>query len=65
MAQITEIPELRPPVHALRAYDAIHLASAGTLREKIAVPVSFASWDWQLYIAAGREGLNPVHIRQR
>ncbi len=51
--------------HALRACDTIHLASAGTLREKIAEPVSFASWNSKLEIAARREGLNPVHIRQR
>ena len=43
--------------HALRAYDAIHLASAKILREKLAEPVSFASWDARLVAAARKEGL--------
>jgi hypothetical protein len=51
--------------HALRAYDAIHLASAGTLREKIAEPLSFASWDSKLEIAARREDLDLVRIREK
>lgn len=43
--------------HALRAYDAIHLASAKILREKLAEPVFFASWDARLGAAARKEGL--------
>ena len=44
--------------HALRAYDAIHLASAKILREKLAEPVFFASWDARLTVAARKEGLD-------
>ena len=50
-------------VHKLRAYDAIHLASASIFREKIEDTVSFASWDFQLQAAALREGLDLVNIR--
>jgi predicted nucleic acid-binding protein len=41
--------------HALRAYDAVHLASAAALRD--AVPVEFACFDRDLRVAAGRERL--------
>jgi predicted nucleic acid-binding protein len=51
--------------HNLRAYDAIHLASAIILRQRLADTLSFASWDSQLQTAARREGLDLVHIRQR
>ena len=51
--------------HNLRAYDAVHLASAVILRQKLADTVSFASWDSQLQAGARREGLDLVHIRQR
>ena len=44
-------------IHALRAYDAIHLASAKILKDKVAPPVSFASWDVRLTVAAVKEGL--------
>jgi len=44
-------------IHSLRAYDAIHLASAKVLREKLAEPVCFASWDARLIVAARKEGL--------
>ena len=44
-------------IHALRAYDAIHLASARILKDKVAEPVSFASWDARLTVAALKEGL--------
>ena len=46
--------------HALRAYDAIHLAAAKVLHERLAEPVSFASWDSNLLAAARREGLKLV-----
>jgi predicted nucleic acid-binding protein len=43
--------------HRLRAYDAVHLASAGILRdESRAEPMVFASWDAKLGRAARREG---------
>jgi predicted nucleic acid-binding protein len=48
--------------HALRAYDAIHLASAKILREKLAEPVSFASWDARLVAAARKEGLEVMPL---
>lgn len=45
--------------HRLRAYDAVHLASATALREtRGAEPVMFASWDAVLGRAARREGLS-------
>jgi len=50
--------------HKLRAHDAIHLASATILRQRLADAVSFASWDSQLQTAARREGLDLVHIRE-
>ncbi len=46
--------------HPLRSYDAIHLASAKVLREKLAERVSFASWDARLAHAAEKEGLQAV-----
>lgn len=49
--------------HALRAYDAIHLASAKVLRERLREHVLFASWDSNLLTAARHEGLEPVRGR--
>lgn len=46
--------------HALRAYDAIHLASARLLRERLAEKMLFSSWDANLLAAARREGLEAV-----
>ena len=46
--------------HALRAYDAIHLASAKILKDKVAPTVSFASWDARLTVAGVKEGLNTL-----
>ena len=51
--------------HNLRAYDAIHLASAVILRQRLADALSFACWDSQLQASARREGLALVHIRER
>ena len=47
-------------VHALGAYDAIHLASAKILKDRVIPPVSFASWDTTLTVAALKEGLNAL-----
>ena len=41
----------------LRAYDAIHLAAAKLLRERLQGPLLFACWDSDLAFAAKREGL--------
>jgi uncharacterized protein len=49
-------------IHPLRAYDAIHLASAEILRERLAEPVSFASWDARLVSAAREEGLEVIPL---
>jgi predicted nucleic acid-binding protein len=49
-------------IHRLRAYHAIHLASAKILREKLAEPVSFASWDARLVAAARKEGLEVMPL---
>jgi len=43
--------------HRLRAYDAIHLASAATAHREVGLPFLFASWDGALERAAKREGL--------
>ena len=44
--------------HHLRAYDAIHLASAVTARRQLGGPVTFACWDDGLNRAASREGFD-------
>lgn len=43
--------------HALRGYDAMHLASADYFQEKIGEPVTFGCWDSRLETAARRQGL--------
>ena len=43
--------------HRLRAYDAIHLASAYVVKEQLLEQVLFASWDKTLEAAARRHGL--------
>jgi predicted nucleic acid-binding protein len=43
--------------HALRGYDAIHLASAVTLQQQADRPVTFSCFDTRLSLAARREGL--------
>jgi predicted nucleic acid-binding protein len=43
--------------YRLRAYDAVHLASAATAHREIGHPIVFASWDGPLERAARREGL--------
>lgn len=44
--------------HRLRAYDAVHLASAGLLKDRLSGPVVFAGWDDALQTAARREHLD-------
>jgi predicted nucleic acid-binding protein len=46
--------------HRLRAYDAIHLASATSMQREIGRAVVFASWDAALEGAARRERLEPL-----
>jgi predicted nucleic acid-binding protein len=48
--------------HALRAYDAIHLASSKILRENLAESVFFASSDARLAAAARKEGLEVMPL---
>ena len=43
--------------YPLRAYDAIHLASAVTARRRLGDDLVFACWDDALSAAASREGL--------
>jgi predicted nucleic acid-binding protein len=49
--------------YRLRAYDAVHLASARMLRDQGGGPISFASWDHELDAAAARDGF--LLFRQR
>lgn len=44
--------------HGLRGFDAIHLASAMTLREKLAAPVTFSCYDIRLQNASQSEKLD-------
>ena len=46
--------------HALRGFDAIHLASAVILRKQADRPVTFSCFDDRLSLAARREGLRPL-----
>lgn len=46
--------------YRLRAYDAIHLASAAAIHERLAEPIMFACWDVELNTVARREGFEPV-----
>jgi len=45
---------------ALRGYDALHLASALSLRQQVTVSVTFLAFDRALSLAAKREAL-PLH----
>jgi len=51
--------------HGLRAYDAIHLASAMLLRARSDAEVMFGSWDLALDAAAAREGFTLLRGRRR
>ena len=44
--------------HSLRGYDAVHLASAVMLRERLSTPVTFSCFDIQLQHASQRENLD-------
>jgi len=46
---------------ALRGYDAIHLASALTLRDLVPVSMSLSTWDGRMATAATAEGLSLAH----
>ena len=50
--------------HRLRAYDAIHLASAATVHRRLAEPVVFASWDLGLEKVASGEGFESLRSRK-
>ncbi len=45
--------------HGLRGYDAVQLAAALAWQETVAVPVTLATFDRQLWAAAERVGLTP------
>lgn len=51
--------------HALRGYDAIHLASADFFQEKIREPATFGCWDSRLETAARRQGLQLLRPRMQ
>jgi predicted nucleic acid-binding protein len=63
-ALIHEAASMADRLH-LRAYDAIHLASAVLLKNRLAEEVVFASWDHALQTAARREGLRRLQDRSR
>ena len=50
--------------HRLRAYAAVHLASAAAIHGRLAEPVLFASWDLGLEKAAKREGLKALRSQK-
>ena len=50
-------------IHPLRAHDAMHLASAKVLQERLQGPIFFACWDSNLSAGAKREGLSLVPAR--
>ncbi|MBI2466953.1 MAG: type II toxin-antitoxin system VapC family toxin [Candidatus Rokubacteria bacterium] len=50
--------------HRLKAYDAIHLASASVVYRRLGAPFVFASWDLALERAAKREGLEALGARK-
>lgn len=47
--------------HALRGYDAVHLASALTLRERVPDIITISTWDNELGRAAALEGFPLAH----
>ena len=47
--------------HALRAYDAVHLASALVLRQNVPDEMSFSAWDEHLNEDATAEGFRRAH----
>lgn len=51
-------------IYRLRAYDAVHLASAAAVHARLAEPIVFASWDLGLERVARREGLGSLRVRR-
>jgi len=51
--------------HRLRGYDAIHLASALLLADRLGGETAFGSWDDALDTAAAREGFLLLRERRR
>jgi predicted nucleic acid-binding protein len=51
--------------HLLRAYDAVHLASATVVRSQLGATIGVASWDDDLDAAAAREGFDVLRARRR
>ena len=47
--------------HALKGYDAVHLASALAIRDRVPDTISFSSWDGNLAQAAAAEGFQRAH----
>ncbi|MBI2887576.1 MAG: type II toxin-antitoxin system VapC family toxin [Chloroflexi bacterium] len=47
--------------YALRGYDAVHLASALVLQQRLGLPVSVSTWDPNLRRAANEAGLSIAH----
>ena len=47
--------------HALRGYDAVHLASALTFRDRVPDTIVISTWDGGLAQAAASEGLAAAH----
>jgi hypothetical protein len=47
--------------HLLRAYDAVHLAAALALHERVPDRVILSTWDHDLALAAQAEGLSLAH----
>ena len=60
--QVTELVAARADAfaweHALRGYDAVHLAAASVWAEAMGVPVTFATFDRRLWRAARRSGFH-------
>ena len=50
--------------HRLRAYDALHLASAAAVPGRLVEAIVFASWNLRLEKAASKEGLRPLRPRR-
>jgi hypothetical protein len=56
--ELVRLPGDLAEKHGLRGFDAVHLASAVTLRAKLASPVTFSCYDIQLQNASQREKLD-------
>ena len=60
---LTRIASTLAERHGLRAYDAIHLASALEAGQRLGSLPRFACWDRALNVAAAREGLPLLSAR--